>query len=107
VSRHVIIGAAQAVFAAPSAAAPPAAPPPPADFVAMALTPDRWRAFFDLVRDTRRVQALAKESQDPVIRREAERLEDQLDAAVGWLAADLAAADARCAGAAAAEGGGL
>lgn len=55
------------------------------------LSLGRWRLFFELVRDVRKMQSLYRRTMDPIIRREAEKMEHQLDAEVGWIAADLAA----------------
>jgi hypothetical protein len=52
---------------------------------------DRLQAFVDLVRRLRAVQAEYARTIDARLRREKERLEFEVDAAAGWLAADLAA----------------
>lgn len=101
-SRQIILGGPPALEARPDLV------PQPSPVGSQPLTPQRWREFFAHVRDVRRIQCMARDTMDPVIRKEATRLEDQLDSEMGWLAADLAAADARAAElAGAAEGGGL
>lgn len=85
--RQIIIGGART-------ASPPASLPPAPPAVAAAIPAERWIAFLSLVRDIRTCQALTRRTMDPMLRREGERLEYQLDAEVGWLVADLAAAGA-------------
>jgi hypothetical protein len=54
----------------------------------------RWRALLEQLRAMRALQSEYNRTIDPMVRRRMERAEAELDAAVGWLVADLAALDA-------------
>jgi hypothetical protein len=55
------------------------------------ITPDRWREFLGLVRDTRRLQLHYRRTVCPLARRELTKFEEAVDLVAAQLDADLAA----------------
>jgi hypothetical protein len=55
------------------------------------IPPERIHVFLTRVRVVRALQTEYRRTIDPILRRKMEREEVELDAAIGWLAADLAA----------------